>query len=158
MSAKPLESATLNGLYDQDFVFWCEETARLLRAGQLGEIDVENLIEEVEAMAGSQRHEVRSRLRVLIGHLLKWDKEPEKRSRSWLSTITTQRTEIEDLFEQSPSLRRSLPESVAKAYPTAVRDVTVETGLAKSDFPSECPYSLDQIMDHDFPPLSRRSR
>ena len=90
MSAKPLESATLDGLYDQDFTVWCDETARLLRAGRFAGVDIENLIEEVEAMAGSQRREVDSRLRVLLLHLLKWDRQPKKRSTSWISTIDTQ--------------------------------------------------------------------
>ena len=152
VSAKPLESASLDGLYEQDFVVWCEQTARLLRASQFAEIDIENLIEEVEAMAGSQRREVDSRLRVLMLHLLKWDKKPEKRSRSWLSTMDTQRTELEGVLEQSPSLRRTLPEAITKMYPAAVRGVSLETGLPRGAFSSECPYTLEQILDYDFPP------
>jgi len=158
MSAKPLESATLDGLYDQDFTVWCDETARLLRAGRFAGVDIENLIEEVEAMAGSQRREVDSRLRVLLLHLLKWDRQPKKRSTSWISTIDTQRDELEGVLEQSPSLRRTLQVAVTKMYPAAVRRASRETGLAKSAFPPECPYSLDQILDHDFPPVARRSR
>lgn len=155
MSAKPLKSATLDGLYDQDFTAWCDETARLLRAGRFTDVDVQNLIEEVEAMAGNQRREVSSRLRVLIVHLLKWDKQPGKRSTSWISTLATQRDDLEDVLEQSPSLRRTLQDAVTKMYPRAVRLASIQTGLPKNVFPPECPYSLDQILDYDFPPRQK---
>jgi len=152
MSAKALKPATLGGLYDQDFALWCDETVRLLRAGQLGEIDVENLIEEVEAMAGSQRREVDSRLRMLLLHLLKWDRQSKKRSTSWVSTIDTQRSDLEGVLKQSPSLRRTVPEAIINMYPAAVRGASIETGLPKSAFPAECPYTPEQILDHDFLP------
>jgi len=152
MAAKALKPATLDGLYDQDFTVWCDETARLLRAGRLSDIDMENLIEEMEAMAGNQRREVRSRLTVLILHLLKWDKQSGKRNRSWLSTILTQRRELRILFEQSPSLRRTAAESVGKAYADAMKDAARETGLPASTFASERRYPVDQILDDDFWP------
>ncbi len=152
VSAKPLKSATLDGLYDEDFALWCDETARLLRAGRLSDIDVENLVEEMEAMAGNQRREVRSRLRVLLMHLLKWEKQPDKRGRSWVSTIITQRRELGLLFEQSPSLRRTLTESLGKAYAEAMKDAARETGLPASTFASERRYPADQILDDDFWP------
>ena len=36
--------------YDQDFYGWTQEQAALLRTGQLNDLDIANLIEEVEAM------------------------------------------------------------------------------------------------------------
>jgi hypothetical protein len=86
MSSKPLISPCRN-LYEEDFVAWTEQTARLLRSGRLAELDVDNLTEEVEDMGKSRRQELHSRLTVLIWHLLKWRHQPEKRSVSWDLTI-----------------------------------------------------------------------
>ncbi len=135
--------------YDEDFVLWATETARLLREGRLDAIDIEHLAEEVEDMANRDKRELLSRLTVLVQHLLKWQWQPGKRSKSWQTTLVTQRTELKRLFEQSPSLRRSLSESLAKAYPDAARLAAIETGLA---LPSECPFSPMQILDENFLP------
>jgi len=156
MSAKPLESTTLDGLYDRDFALWCEETARLLQARRFSDLDVRNLIEEVTAMAGRDRREVVSRLRVLIAHLLEWEWQPGKRSRGWQRTIDTQRAELEQVFRQSPSLRSALSESVVEAYPPALRRATLETDLPADAFPSRCPYTPDQLLDDDFLPGETR--
>ena len=59
------------------------------------EVDWEHLAEEIEAVGGNTRRELRNRLAVLLQHLLKWEYQPELRSRSWRSTIRTQRREIE---------------------------------------------------------------
>ncbi len=156
VAAKPAKSAVLDGLYDRDFALWCDETARLILTGDLTEIDIEHLAEEIQDMGASQRHEVSSRLRVLLIHLLKWDQQPEMRGPSWLSTIDTQRAELDDVFDRSPSLRRTLAESVAKIYPAAVRGASLQTGLPRNAFPAKCPYTLEQILDPDFPPATRR--
>jgi hypothetical protein len=58
--------------YEQDFHQWIEHHLTLLRAGRLNEIDVEHLIEELEGMAGRDRNELVSQLKILIAHLLKW--------------------------------------------------------------------------------------
>ncbi len=139
-------------LYDQDFVGWAETTARLLREGRLDQLDIENLAAEVKALAGKDRRELRSRLRVLIVHLLKWGWQPEKRSGNWSSTIRAQRTGIGYLLEDSPSLKRSLAPSLQRAYREAAEEAALETDLFESIFPRECPFSVDQILDEDFLP------
>jgi hypothetical protein len=55
-----------SALYDQDFAAWASETARLLRSGRFGDIDVGHLAEEVEDMANRDKRELRSRLTVLL--------------------------------------------------------------------------------------------
>ncbi len=151
MGTKALKPAVSN-LYDEDFAVWTEETASLLRAGRFDQIDIEHLAEEVEDMGKSEKHEVQSRLRVLILHLLKWKFQPEQQSRSWNSTIATQRVELERRFEQSPSLRRDLSKSVAKVYFDAVHLAAIETGLPQSSFPSDCPFRVEQVLGRNFLP------
>ncbi len=110
------------------------------------------MAEEIEDMGRSQGRETESRLRVLLVHLLKWRGQPQKRSRSWRSTIHGQRVELQSLFRQSPSLRRLLPESIREVYRHAVRGAAIETGLAAKSFPRECPFQIEQILDEDFLP------
>src|SRR6266566_8994894 len=84
-------------LYDDDFFAWTNEQANLLRAGDLSLIDVLNLAEEIESMGKSLRRELRSRLIVLLAPLLKWQKQPGFRSKSWSATAREQRRQIGDL-------------------------------------------------------------
>ncbi|MEB3147502.1 MAG: DUF29 domain-containing protein, partial [Sphaerospermopsis sp.] len=74
-------------LYQTDFYAWSQEQANLLRHQQWHELDWSNLIEEIESLGRKERQELRNRLSILIAHLLKWEYQPTKRSRSWLATI-----------------------------------------------------------------------
>jgi hypothetical protein len=123
------------------------ETARALREGRVSDVDMGEVAEELEEMARSQRRELVSRLSVLLAHLLKWRYQPERRSRSWTATVTRQRSEVGLLLEESPSLRRSQGEALARAYPIAVRSAASETGLPEDTFPAGCPFTVDQALD-----------
>src|SRR5579872_5517180 len=94
--------------YEKDFYAWAVHNARLLRAGKLSEIDVENIAEEIESMGKSEKRELISRLAILLSHLLKWKCQPERRSRSWKLTIKEQRFELIDLLAESPSLKHEI--------------------------------------------------
>src|SRR5580704_181268 len=91
--------------YDDDFFAWTQEQARLLRGGDLADIDAGNLAEEIESMGRSDRREIRSRLVVLLAHLLKWQFQPGGRTTSWSGTIVEQRHQIDLVIADSPSLR-----------------------------------------------------
>ena len=145
--AKLLERS--RDLYEQDLLAWLEQQAGYLRAGQLDRLDVAHLIEELEAMGGSQRRELKGRLEILLMHMLKWDAQPRRRSRSWQSTIVEQRARIEDLLEQSPSLRHGLAEVAQKAFAVAARRAAIETGLKRSAFPAALPYPLAAILEDE---------
>jgi hypothetical protein len=139
--------------HDSDFHAWALHNARLLREGAFNQLDAEQIAEELEAMGASERRELLNRLQILILHLLKFQYQPERRGKSWLLTINHQRTAIERLLEQSPSLRPLLDaDTLAKVYGKAVRDTVIETDLDRLLFPLDCPYRLDQILDeHWFP-------
>jgi seryl-tRNA(Sec) selenium transferase len=140
-------------VYEQDFHAWLQEQAALLKAGRLHELDVEHLVEEIESMGASERRELLSRLQVLILHLLKHQYQPARRSKSWLLTITHQRTAIERLVEQSPSLKRLLtPAVIQSVYEKAIREALIETDLERYVFPVDCDYSLAQLLDDDYLP------
>ena len=149
--------ASVGKLYDEDFALWSSRTADLLRGGRFSEVDVEHVAEEIEDMGKSEKRELLSRLTVLIVHLLKWERQPEKRTAGWQSTIATQRAELRRLFRQSPSLRADLAESVLEVYPYAVDGAGIETSLPISAFPAECPFTTEQLLDRSFLPGSPES-
>jgi Domain of unknown function DUF29 len=82
-------------LYDQDFYAWTQRQMQLLKAGCWNELDIENLIEELDSLGKQERQELRNRLEVLLGHLLKWRYQPELRCKSWRATIREQRRQIQ---------------------------------------------------------------
>lgn len=138
--------------YEEDFALWSAEQAALIRAGKLDRVDLANVAEEIESLGISYKREIRSRLRVLIMHLLKWERQSAERSRSWASTIRSQRHEILELLGDSPSLR-SYPGTVYKAqYPWSREKAAEETTIYLHLFPETCPYTIEQILDPDFLP------
>jgi hypothetical protein len=135
-------------LYESDETAWLEESSRLIRAGHFDALDYENLASYLEEMAMRDRREVNSRLRVLMAHLLKWQYQSEKRSRSWTLTIINQRFELESLVE-SGTLRQQARDAVSKIYPSAVKLAAAQTKLPPSTFPAECPFTFDQILTEE---------
>ncbi|MBD1804997.1 DUF29 domain-containing protein [Microcoleus sp. FACHB-SPT15] len=139
-------------LYETDFYAWIQEQAKLLRHQQWSKLDLPNLIEEIESLGKQQRAELRNRLKVLIGHLLKWEYQPERRSRSWLMTIRVQRRDTQELLEENPSLKPYLEEALQKIYESG-RDLAVgETNLPLKSFPENCSYTLTEIFRDGFYP------
>jgi hypothetical protein len=138
--------------YERDFYRWTQEQAGLLRAGRLREADVEHLIEEIESMGRSEKRELLHRMAVLIAHLMKWHYQPALRSRSWSATVKEQRKMLAIHLEDNPSLKIQLEETARRAYEIAVLSVERETGLEEKSFPSDCPFTLDQLRDHQFMP------
>ena len=143
-------AAEAGGLYERDFAEWAIGQAELIRAGRLVDLDMENLAEEIESLGKEQYARIHSSIRVILLHMLTWDHQPERRTRSWVQSIRNQRDIIEDQIEMSPSLRRRRQEAVAGAYRRARLRAADETGLRLSSFPAECPYPLDEILDRRF--------
>jgi hypothetical protein len=132
-------------LYEQDYSQWAETMADLLASGNFTRLDIENLVEEVRDLSKRERDRLLSSLRLILHHLLKWDYQSHKRSRSWLGTIQRERANIDLYLEDSPSLKRYLvDESLAKVYPTAKIDAFKETGL---EFPNTCPYNVETVLN-----------
>ncbi|MFM7365417.1 MAG: DUF29 domain-containing protein [Cuspidothrix sp.] len=134
---------------EQDFYAWTQQQAHLLRTGKLQEIDWQNIAEEIEDMGRSEKRQLESRLEILIMHLLKWQFQPNLRSRSWQLTIKEQRLRLEKLLAENPSLQGNLTEVIEKVYPLASLSAERETGL--SLFPPLCPYNITEILSDDLP-------
>jgi hypothetical protein len=140
-----------SNLYETDFYAWTVEQSKLLKVGDFKHLDIPNLMEEIESLGKQERRELESRLGVLIGHLLKWDYQPEKRSKSWRATIREQRRAAQKLISQNPSLKPYLTEAIVDAYESGKDLVVGETPLDYGDFPKNCPYTSEQLFDPNFP-------
>jgi hypothetical protein len=138
--------------YEADFYLWSYEQAELLRQGRFSELDLPNIIEEIESLGRSDKRALTSAYRVLIRHLLKWQYQPQKRSVSWQVTIRAQRTEIETLEDESPSLAAKAGEIVSRTYAKARSEAAEETFLPLTTFPESCGYLLAQLRDFDWLP------
>ncbi|BAY77543.1 hypothetical protein NIES25_40060 [Nostoc linckia NIES-25] len=151
---KSIELQMLETLYEQDFYAWVEQTAALLQSHQWDTLDLEHLIEEVVDLGKSQQRALQSALRLVLSHLLKWKYQSERRSQSWQVTITRERLNIEELLQESPSLRRFLNDAewINATYQRARREAMVETDLSEENFAIACPFSVNEILDLDFYP------
>jgi hypothetical protein len=145
-----LPDANLVSSYEHDFYAWTQEQSKHLRTGQLQLIDIKHLAEEIDDMGRAERRELESRLEVLLMHLLKWQFQPSRRSRSWQLTIKEQRLRLQKHLKQNPSLKAAIVDVFEDAYQLAVISAEKETGL--DIFPDICPYADQQVLLDGFLP------
>jgi hypothetical protein len=140
--ADPLPLAKL---YEKDETAWLDRMAVLAEQHQAEEMDFDNLAEFLTSMASRDRKEVKSRITILLLHLLKWEFQPEKQSTSWKVTIRNQRRALSADLE-SGVLYNHAEEVLPLAYADAVEDAIDETGLPAATFPPACPWTLEQML------------
>lgn len=142
----------MHSLYETDFYAWVQEQAKLLCDRKWSQLDLLNLIEEIESLGKQQRQELRNCLSVLIAHLLKWEYQPQQRSRSCLATIRVQRRETLKLLSDNPSLKPYIAQALHEAYENGRDLASGETNLPRSTFPQQCLYTLEEILSDRFYP------
>ena len=152
-------------LYEHDFKRWTQSQVDLLRHGNIQLLDIEHLIAELEDLGKSSLRELESHFIILIAHLLKWqfqfnsltDQWKDFEGKNWRKTILEQRTQIGFLLDKVPSLKSSLEMACKEAYSPARRLAIKETGLPPGCFPSDCPYTIVELLDDEFYPHHERS-
>jgi len=142
--AKDEEAAVTKGT---DLYSWARRQSELLRAGRLAEIDPEAIAEEIDDVGEEEYHRLESALRVVMLHLLKWDHQTDRRSRSWALSIREHRRRVRRQLKRSPGLKSELDEALAAAYDDARDEASIETGLPSSVFPEARPYDYAEIME-----------
>ena len=139
-------------LYESDFLLWTQQQAECLKKGNWAELDVEHLVEELSALGRSEQKELGSYLQLLFMHLLKCQYQPERKTKSWVNTISNCRDKIQDCLEDTPSLQPLLEDLVwiDKYYRRACRDAAKETQKPVETFPADCPFTIEQVLDPTF--------
>jgi hypothetical protein len=140
--------------YDKDVILWSQEQATLLRAGRFEDLDIEHLADEIEDVGKSERRELASRMAVLLAHLLKWSRQPGKRTNGWRATIAHQRKRIALSIKETPSLKTVMRDRdwQEAMWLDAVVQAARETGFEEDDFPDSSPWTMDLAADPDFWP------
>ncbi len=143
--------AKVKNLYVQDFALWMEKTVKQLKSGDLSQVDLENLIEEVESLGKSQPKAVDNFLTRLLEHLLKrcYVALPDC-YRGWEIEIRNFRKELKKEFKYSPSLKRFMIEILEECYREALE--AVKEDYPDSNFPDVCPFAedIDGLLNHKF--------
>ena len=142
-------------LYERDYYGWIQRNIHAIREGRVHEVDWANVAEELDDRGKSEKRALRSQLARLIAHLLKWAYQPKRRpasQNSWRATIKHARVSINEILDESPSLKPQLPQMVPAGYRDALAQVLEETGLPEHTFPAACLWSLEQMMAEDFWP------
>jgi len=129
-------------LYERDFDLWLEMAIAQLKVGDFHNLDIENLVEELEGLSGSNKREIESRLIRLIEHILKrcYVSMPDC-YRGWQVTIISQRDELRRLLRQSPSLKLHFFQSFDESFDTALELVMTE--YDQTSFPTTWQFSRD---------------
>jgi len=147
-------------LYDRDFVVWTEQQAAALRRakGSNLPLDWDNLAEEIESLGKSQRTELNSQVRRILRHLFKLESSlAADPRRGWRTTILDARTEIEDVLEESPSLRHEIDTVIEKQSRAAAKLAAAD--LDQHSEPADGvwarlekgQYTVDQVLGDWFP-------
>jgi hypothetical protein len=147
--------------YDVDFYAWTQRQGALLRRLAAGErlndadLDWPNIAEEIETLGRSERGAIASHITNIIEHLVKLETSPARDPRAgWKSTIRRSRIRVQDLLEDSPSLRRLLPVLVSKAVSSGRRlaeiSLTDHGDVPTVDLQS-LTYTPDQVLGDWFP-------
>ena len=136
--------------YEGDFYTWTQEQGSFLRARRFDAIDWENIAEEIETLGRDEFRKLVSFYRLILIHTLKWEHQPNLRSRSWANSILIHREHASEVVEDNPGLRPRRDEALQRAYRGARLDAIQETGLRSSAFPDRCPYTLDEVLTRPY--------
>ena len=142
----------LKQLYEIDDYQWLLSTIELLKENRLNELDLDNLIEELEYLARKDKATVKSLLEQIIRHLLLlqyWTVEYDNNAHHWRAEIRSFRNQLEDRL--TTNLSNYLADEKLNIYNRGLKYVAEKT-KNKVDFPQECPYTLEQLLDENFLP------
>lgn len=142
----------LKNLYEIDDTQWLEETIKLLKNRQFEDLDLDNLIEELDDLGKEKKNAVASLLEQVIRHLLLleyWTEERKYNATHWQGEVYTFRVQLRR--KMTTNLRNYLASELDNLYQDALGFVKIKTQNAVT-FPSQCPYSLEQLLDLEWLP------
>jgi Domain of unknown function DUF29 len=139
-------------LYEIDNYLWLKETIKLLKLKQFDQLDLDNLIEELESLGRNDKNAVESLLEQIIRHLLLlqyWQEEKERNLGHWSGEIVNFRNQLKRRL--TGTLKNHLAQERLNLYQDALEFVQQKTQF-KVNFPMECPYTFEQLLDKNYLP------
>ena len=146
----PRASAPARTRYADDLYTWVQEQVALLRAGRVDALDLDNIAEELSDVGLSEYYRLQSAVEIIILHLLKWDHQPERRSRSWALSIAEHRERALIQLQKSPGLKSSLVEIQHNAFRLGRLGAARQMKRSPKSLPADCPYTWDDILNRPF--------
>ncbi len=133
---------------DRDYDLWLQQQAELLRKGNFAALDIENLVEELEALVRGEKSAVESLTINIMTHLLycQYCTSQAMSKNHWQSEIITFRTQLESKL--TTNLKNHLQQRWEYLYSKAKKIAEIKSGVQMPDNP----YSLEEILDENFLP------
>jgi hypothetical protein len=155
LKSEQLENKPISpSLYTSDYYAWTQEQAHILESGELQNLDVINLAEEIKSLGWREVKDLEEYLSILLSGLLRYQFTLDGKTHLCRVLIQGARREINMNLKENPTLKDKLPEILVEAYVSALNLFTISTNLDEKDLllPRECPYTLEQILNKDFLP------
>jgi len=162
------KAQNLKELYEKDFYLWVQENLRLLQEKKYDLVDWENLLEEIRGLGEWYVDRAIDLMTDILENLYRWEKfrESEDEGHEWIERISIARTDLDVILMRHPSIKAKAQEkeNIQIAWELAVYSLInwfeepKNHQRAKScfgrfpteeDFPKECPYSFQQILDYE---------
>ena len=135
---------------DTEYDSWLLEQAQLLRNRNFEHLDIDNLVEELEALVRGEKSSVEQFAYLIMLHLLLvdyWHEQSEWTRDHWSAEITGFRLQLNNKL--TTNLRNYLWERLdflyGKAYQAAVKKT--KSSIKGDRFPQERKYSLEDIIN-----------
>ncbi|MGK7962967.1 DUF29 domain-containing protein [Crocosphaera sp.] len=135
---------------DTEYDSWLLEQAQLLRDRNFQHLDIDNLVEEIEALVRGEKSSVEQFAYLIMLHLLLieyWYEESEWNRNHWEAEITGFRLQLNNKL--TTNLRKHLAQRLdflySKAYQAAVKKT--KSSINGDRFPQERKYSLEDIIN-----------
>jgi hypothetical protein len=145
--------------YDRDFFAWTQQQAEFLRREAIlrpgTDLDLENLAEEIESLGKRDRRALTNNVARIAEHLLKLQYSPATDPRpGWESSVDVHRSKARKILADSPGLRSDLQATLGESYADGRRRAAraLRGEVDPKVLPERCPYTVDQILDHDWWP------
>ena len=136
--------------HEDDVYGWVQEQVASLRAGRIDALDLDSIAEELSDVGAEQYDKLESAVVVVLVHMLKWDHQPERRSRSWSQSIDEHRIRIGKQLRKNPSLKARLAEALEDGYRIGRVKAAREMKRETRSLPTACPYTWDDILNRPF--------
>lgn len=144
--------AMLKPNIDTEYDSWLLEQAQLLRQRDFEHLDLDNLVEELEALVRAEKSSVEQFAYLIMFHLLLidyWYEQSEWTRNHWEAEITGFRLQLNSKL--TTNLRNHLAKRLdflySKAYQAAVKKT--KSSIKSDRFPKERKYSLSDILEDD---------
>lgn len=135
---------------DTEYDSWLLEQAQLLRDRDFQHLDIDNLVEEIEALVRGEKSSVEQFAYLIMLHLLLieyWHEQSKWNRNYWEAEITGFRLQLNNKL--TTNLRKHLTQRLdflyGKAYQAAVKKT--KSSINGDRFPQERKYSLEDIIN-----------